>query len=326
MREDISLEMKTKVLSILFIFPILCTSFLHSKDNYIYIKDFWNNNPEISTYDFWDGEVRENTINQLLVILNRKSSMKNLVEALGIYNYYSNMGLEDVVIERLYSIIEERLDDPESEYDEVTICDIMEIDQDMNECVRVTNHKEDSILQIVIKKASLILNKKQIDLFNEIQAQYKLIQEYDSRRSYLLNIDGTLRVVAYLSVEGFSMSSHKSKIELFLLNKNYDTFSVADHAEAEYELSYEYSQLIKQYSKIYADIIQTYNDKEDKKRYKEHHKDIYILLSKSHKAWKKYRELWVALMTDITGSKNIGLSVSTALTFDRIYEMGYEPI
>ncbi|MFM8281800.1 MAG: hypothetical protein ACKN9Y_09440 [Bacteroidota bacterium] len=316
--------MKTKLLTIIFMVPILCTSYLHSKVKHIFIKESWANNPEFSTYDIWDGELRHNAIEQLLVILNRKSSMKNLVEALGIYNYYSNMGLEDVVIERLYSIIEERLDDPESEYDEVTICDIMEIDQDMNECGRISNHKEDSILQIVIEKARLSLNKKQIGLFNQIQAQYKLIQEYDSRRSYLTNVDGTIRVIAYLSVESFSISSHKSKIELFLLDKNYDTFSVADHAEAEYELSYEYGELIKHYSKMYTGIIQTCNDKQDKKRYKELHKDIYLLLSQSNKAWKKYKELWVALMTDITGSKHIGLSVSTALTFDRIYEMGYE--
>lgn len=264
----------------------------------------------------------------ILMYLNGDGVKVNPSKALNVWKKSTeSSGYTDVTMGCLKKIIDERLVNPNKKYPRIEYGDIAMTTPDMNFWGYIQNRIQDQKIQNEISTIKKSLNTYQKSLFNLIQSNYSIIEKNDADRMYNLNIDGTIRGLAYAGMKSYIKARHQKRIELFLIKKSIKEYNESDFINADKALNKTYKKLKLKYQNNYQEMIKmNKDDPEQSQYYQDLNSEVNLNLKKAQLAWIKYRDNWVKLLKDINGKKNTEISVKTLLTIERTEELNYVPV
>lgn len=167
------------------------------------------------------------------------------------------------------------------------------------------------------------LDDERKKLLDAIEAQIRVVQKNDADRVYLDHVDGTIRSLVSIGERQYILERHKNRLFRWLKNrKKPSRFKVSDLKKADETLNRTYRKYLENglaqgQESNYSDFIKDYGVE-----YK-------TACVKAQRAWIQYRDAWAALLERTEpwkADKDIGVSIKTILTQERIEELTSDPI
>ena len=264
----------------------------------------------------------------IIMYLNGDGTEQNPGEALKVWDKSTKSGFIDVTMSGLKKIIDERLSNPKKSFSKLTYCEIAMTTVDMNICGSIRNKLKEQELRRTELKITQNFNEEQKELYKKIQSNYQIIEKNDSDRMYNLNIEGTIRGMAFSGMESYLKERNEKRIKKLLVSKNIPSFTQEDFIKADQDLNKIYKQQKDYNSYNFQEMIDIFSDEPSRVQY---YKNLILEVNNNLKfaqrAWIKYRDDWATLLSKLyPNKKNIVISIKTYLTRERNQELKYDPI